>query len=348
MTLQLRSGTWPGMRSPVGMHRERRRQLLDVREWRIAPAHCELRQLRNGDLMATGYASTFDEYEVFGGPENYGWIERIDRKAFDKTLRDKPDVVYLINHAGLPLARTKSGTLKLSVDDGGLKPEALLDPDDPDVQALVPKMERGDVDEMSFAFYVKAQDWSAADGYEDIDDMSYRLIEEVSLHRGDVSVVTFGANPFTSAELALVNQNSGSLSGEPGSKRERIVVGGGPLDQARPVAVERDGVIAVGMTLDEARTNLDAAERQVHKWGGGTARTIALLQPAGGGGAASTGGSPAPAATGTPEGDTIPIADAKAQAGLDMTVATARGRDPEADAKRDASPTLSLADARAQ
>jgi HK97 family phage prohead protease len=138
---------------------------------------------------------------MYGGPANYGWIERIDPKAFDVTLREKPDLHLLINHAGMPLARTKSGTSTCRADEHGLKVTATLDKRDPEVQSLAVKMERGDMDEMSFAFRVKAQEWRAADGYEEIDDQSYRTITEVSLHKGDVSVVNWGANPTTSVGI---------------------------------------------------------------------------------------------------------------------------------------------------
>ncbi|QGJ93653.1 capsid maturation protease [Mycobacterium phage Hannaconda] len=152
-------------------------------------------------LVLEGYASTFEQYEMYGGPQNgYGWIEQLDRRAFDKTLREKPDLHLLVNHAGTPLARTKSGTLDLSVDDKGLKVVARLDKRDPDVQSLAVKMERGDMDEMSFAFRVKAQKWEATDEFPE-DDQALRTITEVSLHKGDVSVVNFGANPTTSVGL---------------------------------------------------------------------------------------------------------------------------------------------------
>lgn len=181
-----------------------KRKLVDVREQRHSPRKIEMRDdPRTGDLILEGYASTFDEYDVYGGPENYGWIEKIDRGAFAETLRQSPDLHLLINHDGMPLARTKSGTLSLSVDDVGLKVSARLDRTDPDVQSLIPKMARGDMDEMSFAFRVKNQTWSAAQGFED-DPMSYRTITELSLQRGDVSVVNFGANPNTSVALATV------------------------------------------------------------------------------------------------------------------------------------------------
>src|SRR5690606_18120990 len=143
--------------------------------------------------------------EMYGGPETGGWIEQIDRNAFNKTLREKPDLHLLINHAGMPLARTKSKTLDLSVDDHGLKVEARLARTDPDVQRLETKRRRGDMDELSFAFRVKAQQWGVAEGYEHLeDDLTFRKITEVSLHKGDVSIVNFGANTTTHAEIKSV------------------------------------------------------------------------------------------------------------------------------------------------
>jgi hypothetical protein len=62
-------------------------------------------------------------------------------------------------------------------------------------------MRRGDVDEMSFAFRVTKNSWNS--------DYSERNIEAVNLHRGDVSIVSFGANPATMAMVrsALANDD---------------------------------------------------------------------------------------------------------------------------------------------
>ncbi|MFF9310088.1 HK97 family phage prohead protease [Streptomyces sp. NPDC014748] len=170
-----------------------RRQLRDSPERRgIASGQFELRS-QGGQLLLTGYASVFNKpYDVYGGPP-LGWTEEVDPKAFDVTLGARADTHLLINHGGMPLARTKSGTLKLSTDSTGLHVEAGLDPSDPDVQRLVPKMTRRDMDEMSFGFRVKQDEWN--------EDWTQRRLLEVSLHKGDVSVVNFGANPATSAEL---------------------------------------------------------------------------------------------------------------------------------------------------
>src|SRR5690242_20392880 len=89
------------------------------------------------------HASTFNQ------PYSMGWYtETVARGAFTKTLAGKPDVRLLINHEGLPLARSASGTLDLAQDDSGLYMRSVLDASDPDVQRIIPKMQRGDLNEM--------------------------------------------------------------------------------------------------------------------------------------------------------------------------------------------------------
>jgi HK97 family phage prohead protease len=148
----------------------------------------ELREADDGSLHLSGYACvTGVAYEV-------GWYtETIERGAFKRTLSESPDVQLLINHTGMPIARTKSGTLELAEDERGLKVDADLDPEDPDVKSLARKMGRGDIDMMSFAFQQTAQDWN--------EDYTDRKILACSIHRGDVSVVNQGANPATLASI---------------------------------------------------------------------------------------------------------------------------------------------------
>ena len=154
----------------------------------------ELRATSDSAVTLTGYASMFGRgYEMYGGPERGGWTEIVDRAAFDETLKRKPDLHLLINHEGMPLARTKSGTLRLSTDSTGLKVDADLDRSDPDVQRLEVKMGRGDMDEMSFAFRTIRHEWN--------DEETERRLLELNLDKGDVSVVNFGASPHTSAGI---------------------------------------------------------------------------------------------------------------------------------------------------
>jgi HK97 family phage prohead protease len=146
----------------------------------------EARQAEDGTMRLSGYAAVFNEDSV-----PLPFLERIAPGAFRKTLTETPDVRLLINHEGLPLARTKNGTLRLNEDETGL----YMDADLPDTQAardLYTLVERGDVDQMSFAFRVIRQKWS--------EDRSRRVLTELSLSDGDVSVVTYPAYPTTSVE----------------------------------------------------------------------------------------------------------------------------------------------------
>ncbi len=163
-------------------------RLLGVPEWRGIDDY-EVRAAGN-DFVVRGYASLFDSpYPVAGGPDAGGWIETVDRRAFDVTLGANPDVHFLINHEGVTLARTKSGTLSLSTDRKGLLAEARIDRRDPMGQSLEVKMERGDLDEMSFAFRTVRQEWDS--------EYTERKLLEVNIDKGDVSVVNNGANDKT-------------------------------------------------------------------------------------------------------------------------------------------------------
>ncbi|CPT67231.1 HK97 family phage prohead protease [Mycobacteroides abscessus] len=212
-------------------------------------------------ITLTGYASTFEPYEMYGGPDAGGWIEQLDKAAFTNTLREKPDLHLLINHEGMPLARTKSDTLQLGVDRHGLKVTAQLDRSDPDVQRLEPKMRRKDMDEMSFAFRVKGQKWECTEEFPE-DNYALRTITEVSLHKGDVSVVNFGANPTTSAELKSVDQALAFLADcDPGALAE-IRSDGDLLRRARAVLNSLgsiDKVAALQAAQGNARAAADAA-----------------------------------------------------------------------------------------
>lgn len=150
-------------------------------ERRATPhASLEVRDSGDGTVSLRGYAAMFDS-------EAHG--EVVKRTAFARALDDGHDVRLLVNHDGVPLARTRSGTLNLSTDDRGLVAEAKLDPANPTVAELRSAMSRGDIDQMSFAF--KAVREEQVDGV--------RELREVELW--DVSVVTYPWYEDTNAQL---------------------------------------------------------------------------------------------------------------------------------------------------
>lgn len=121
----------------------------------------------------------------------YGeYTEYLSTGAFDKTLAADPDVAFLLNHSGMTMARTRSGTLDLTADEVGLKTVARLNAQRQDVRDLVLAVEDENVDQMSFAFQIAAGHWSP--------DFTEYWIDEVDLDRGDVSAVNYGASPTTS------------------------------------------------------------------------------------------------------------------------------------------------------
>lgn len=152
----------------------------------VAYSNMEVRaEGENGNTLV-GYAAMFDMPSV-----DMGFTEYVSRGAFTKTLKDGADVRLLLDHAGAPLARTRSGTLRLSEDERGLRVEADLDPTNPLAQTVLSALRRGDMNQMSFAFRTIRDSWSK--------DGSVRELREVQLY--DVSVVTFPAYESTVAEV---------------------------------------------------------------------------------------------------------------------------------------------------
>lgn len=139
-------------------------------------------------IKVSGYAAVFNQEADIAGM----FREVIAPGAFSEAI-GRDDVVFLVNHEGLPLARTRSGTLTLREDEKGLYMETSLDPEDPDTKSIVGKMRRGDLDKMSFAFLPEKQEW------DDTQEPPLRTITQVALY--DVSIVTTPA--YDGTEIGL-------------------------------------------------------------------------------------------------------------------------------------------------
>lgn len=151
-------------------------------ERRFASATWEVREAPDGSVGLKGYAAVFD-YEAYG--------EVVRPTAFTKTLTENVDCVLLVNHEGIPLARTTSGTMTLAVDQVGLLVDIpAVDMTSPLVQETVSAIRRGDMKHMSFAFRVIR---------DQINENGVRELLEVALV--DVSVVTFPWYDATSIDM---------------------------------------------------------------------------------------------------------------------------------------------------
>jgi HK97 family phage prohead protease len=146
-----------------------------------------------------GYAAKFNQWSSDLG----GFIERIAPTAFDKA--DMSDVRGLIDHdPSRILGRTTSGTLKVSVDEIGLRYEIDM-PDTSYARDLIESMKRGDINQSSFAFRVnyenpEAEEWR----FNDQTGVYERTINEFS-GIFDVSPVTYPAYPSTESVVSHRN-----------------------------------------------------------------------------------------------------------------------------------------------
>jgi hypothetical protein len=149
--------------------------------------HCEFRAAGQDAGRISGHAHVFGRVaQIRGG------FERVSPAAFNRALAERQDVVLLVNHEGLPLGRTTSGTLRLSVDERGLT----IDNDLPDTtlaRDVRELMGRGDLRSMSFGFI-------PTDGVlEEVEGRQIRTITDLDLF--DVSIVTHPA--YAGTEVAL-------------------------------------------------------------------------------------------------------------------------------------------------
>ena len=138
-------------------------------------------EVRNDDgkNVVVGYGAVFNSESNDLG----GFVEYIAPGAFDGRLED--DVRFLINHDGLPLARTTNNTLRLSVDERGLKYEADM-PETTLANDLMTLLRNGTISQSSFAFTVEEDSW------ENVEGRNIRTINKVS-RLYDISSVTFPA-----------------------------------------------------------------------------------------------------------------------------------------------------------
>ena len=146
----------------------------------------ELREEGDSNVVV-GYASVFNTLSNDLG----NFKEIISPDAFEGRLND--DVRFLINHEGLPLARTTNDTLRLTTDETGLRYEAKV-ANTSLGRDLLELMRNGTINQSSFAFVVDDDSWEVKDG------VNIRTINKVS-RLYDVSAVTYPA--YEEASVAL-------------------------------------------------------------------------------------------------------------------------------------------------
>jgi HK97 family phage prohead protease len=144
-------------------------------ERRVIASQIELRAKEGKPKTLVGYGAMFGARSEDLG----GFVEEIAPGAFDESLASDGDVLARAEHdSRMLLGRRSSGTLRLSVDATGLRYEVDL-PDTSVARDLSALVERGDVKQSSFAFFIEEradEEWkTTAEG------TPLRILKRVSL-----------------------------------------------------------------------------------------------------------------------------------------------------------------------
>lgn len=165
---------------------QERKASMTNRETRDFETQFEIREEGDG-MTFVGYAAKFDQPSENLG----GFVEYVERGAFSRSLKSRNDVMLLWNHdAGQPLASTRSGTMKLTEDEIGLRVEARL-PQTTLGKDIAILLRDKIVGKMSFGFNVIKDSWNS-EGTE-------RRLKSVRLF--ETSIVVWPA--YTSTEASV-------------------------------------------------------------------------------------------------------------------------------------------------
>lgn len=222
----------------------------------------EVKEDQNGRTVIRGYAALYNSDSQDLG----GFVERIMPGAFDTVMSKNPDVFGRYNHERL-LARTSSGTMRLFLDERGLRYEIDPKPADADV---VQSISRGDVRGSSFAFRTKG------DGERWFKDKDGRMIREIRRFDflGDAGPVDSPAYPATEAfvskrtldkareEAAKLNEElNDERSVEPVVEDAAKPVPAGGAEDAAEVSVEAETEARAAVSLKPTAGMASAARR---------------------------------------------------------------------------------------
>jgi len=147
----------------------------------------------DSEFIVRGYASTFEPYLMFED-DGIQYFERIAPTAFEDA--DMSDVVFLRDHTGRVLARTKNGALNLTTDTHGLLSVTDLGLTTASKE-MFEDIRTGNYSQMSFSFVVAR----GGEHFEEEARKVTRVIDRIA-KLYDVSAVSFPANPGTDIGVA--------------------------------------------------------------------------------------------------------------------------------------------------
>ena len=138
------------------------------------------------NYIVRGYASTFEQYLMFE-QDGVTFNERIAPTAFENT--DMSDVVFLRDHTGRVLARTRNNAIILTTDEHGLLSVTNLGLTEASKE-MYEDIKAGNYTQMSFSFVV------GKEHFEEAGNTVTRVIDSVRKIY-DISAVAFPQNPGT-------------------------------------------------------------------------------------------------------------------------------------------------------
>jgi HK97 family phage prohead protease len=159
----------------------------------------------DGSWLLEGYAAVFDERTTLYDGRFFRVTEDIAPGAFKDVLGRDGTLVHLnyVHDMQSAVASTDApgpiGRLHLSEDERGLRFEARVDRDDPDVQRMAVKMRRGVAAQASFAFTIAEEETATRTLPDGRDEDHYRILEVGDLY--DVCVCPRGAYQQTVSTL---------------------------------------------------------------------------------------------------------------------------------------------------
>lgn len=143
------------------------------------------------DYIVEGYAALWEPYVLFKA-DGVEYNERIDKEAFKNA--DMSDVIFQFDHSGMVFARQSNETLKLEIDDVGLKVIADLSKT-AKAREMHEDIKSGNITAMSWAFTVEEDAYNSETRTQTI-----TKVDKVY----DVSCVSIPANDKTSISARTI------------------------------------------------------------------------------------------------------------------------------------------------
>lgn len=144
-----------------------------------------------------GYVVKFNDRSVLLYDE---WYEKVSKGAFSRSLQDNVIKALWNHNSDIVLGSTKSNTLQLEEDSIGLRFELSL-PNTSNGKDIYESIKRGDVDGVSFGFYVRKDAWEFLKD----EDIYERTLLDIDLI--EISPTAFPAYPSSEVGKRSLEKN---------------------------------------------------------------------------------------------------------------------------------------------